>query len=210
MVSRRYIPDATLVATALAGRIDKLENRLTETSTDVAALGRGIADITTQLRALATTPPPSSTPRQARDADEEADGQPDWFSIEDPEDALLVLEELTAWLTYRLTHCGFAPAPPCWPLHPAAVTDLLALTEEHAAAYAGPTPTPVSEWLTRWLPATRDRFIAELGPCLAERGHRSDGHVYDTTDFDPFSAAAWWATDRNTPAATAFGLIELA
>jgi hypothetical protein len=94
-------------------------------------------------------------------------------------------------------------------LHPDVVTDLLALTSEREGAYTGPRPTPVSEWLARWLPATTTRIHAALRPCAQERGHVHNGITYDTTGFDPFSAGAWWATDRHIPAPEAFALTRL-
>jgi hypothetical protein len=105
-----------------------------------------------------------------------------------------------------LVHYGIALTMPCWSLHPTVVADLLALTHERDTAYTGPRPTPVSEWLTRWVPASRERISTSLTLCATFRGHREGMTSYDTTGFGPLSAAAWWAIDRHIPAARAFAL----
>jgi hypothetical protein len=210
-MTRRYTPTGDLLATVLAGRVDALENDLRQITGDVAAVGRGVTDLTIQIRHL--TPNLGSTDA-ADDAAADAAapvGQIDWFAA-DPEGqafAVDLLHDLIAWAESVGSWYGIDLAPPCWALHPTVVADLVALLAERDAAYANTKPTPVSEFLTRWLPATRDRIRDALGPCAAERGHRHDGRTYDITGFDQLSAATWWATDRATPAVQAFALPEL-
>jgi hypothetical protein len=211
LVSRRYLPAGELLAAALAGRIDSLERQLTQTARDVTALGRGLTDLTTQIRTLTTNTTanltsPAGSPPPAVVLEE---GQPDWFAVTDPDTARDLLTGLSGLVGAVLVHHGITLTVACWALHPDVVADLLALAAERDAAYTGPRPTPVSEWLSRWLPATTERITTALTGCVAERGHRDGGRVYDTTGFDPLSAAAWWAMDRHVPAAEAFALTRL-
>ena len=232
-MSRRYLPDPDALATALAGRVDTLEHQITQTSTDVATLARGVGDLTTQIRDLTTilTPPTNrqhppnpgqdpaapahdltstgTDPDDDGDGQEEVEGQPDWFTVTDPGVAQAILGTLTTWVQDVTTHYGLTLPSVCWALHPDVVADLLALHSERAGAYTGPRPTPVSEWLTRWLPATTERIHTALRACASERGHVHDGLTYDTTGFDPLSAGAWWALERHLPAPTAFALTRL-
>jgi hypothetical protein len=226
LVTRRYLPPDEQLAAVLAVRIDVLEGQTKKIRGDVAALTRGVSDLTGQIRRLTTLTTPASSaghggshggqddgndrPDDAGDDDEAGKtGQPDWFTVPDVETARTWLGGLTAWVGAVLTHHGVTLPVACWPLHPAVVVDLLALSQERAGAYGGDTPTPVSEWLSRWLPAAGDRITTALTGCAADRGHRHDGRVYDTTGFDPLSAAAWWVLDRDTPAPDAFALTPL-
>ncbi len=207
-MARKYLPEGELLAAALAGRVDATEHEVRKTSADVAALGRGLADLTAQIRTL-TTGGPVGTAGAVQDDDDQPAGQLDWFAVDDIETARAILTGLQDTVEAILTHHGISLDVPCWPLHPAVVVDLLALTAERDGAYTGPKPTPVSEWLTRWLPATTDRITAALATCLAEHGHRERPHLYDTTGFDPLSAAAWWARERHLTAPEAFALPRL-
>jgi hypothetical protein len=206
-VTRRYVPSGESLAAALAGRVDNLETEIRQTGADVASLTRGITDLTTQIRTLTTnTTSPAGLPA---DPDGEEDGQPDWFAVTDPDQARELLTGLVRLTDVVLSHHGITLTPACWPLHPTVVVDLLALACERSAAYAGERPTPVSEWLARWLPATTERISTALAGCVGERGHREGQHLYDTTGFDSLSAAAWWAIDRELPAPEAFALPRL-
>lgn len=210
-MSRRYDPDGTLLISSILARVDALEQTASAAAGDVSALGRSVADLTGQLRRLVETSP--SHPAAGRAAiahagtssagEDEAQPQWDWFAFTDPETvgllddpAQLALDMLMlADRAVRdvLGHYGITLPVACWSLHPTVVADLLALHAEREAAYAAPSPTAVSEWLTRWVPAGRDRISAAMAECAAERGHRHAGRTYDVRGFDPFSAAAWWA-----------------
>ncbi len=211
-MARKYLPEGELLAAALAGRVDATEHEVRKTSADVAALGRGLADLTAQIRTL-TTNGTGGTGTDSAAQDDDEDGRPagqlDWFAVDDVETARVILTGLQDTVEAVLTHHGISLDVPCWPLHPAVVVELLALVAERTGAYTGPKPTPVSEWLTRWLPATTERITAALATCLAEHGHRERPHLYDTTGFDPLSAAAWWARERHLPAPEAFALPRL-
>ena len=212
-MSLRTRPDPEDLATLLAGRVDTLEQQLGQITVDVAALGRGVGDLTTQIRKLTTTLTPDTTGPAgdpvAVDGDDEMDGQPDWFAVTDPDTALEILTVLTTWVQTIGRHHGITLPITCWVLHPHVVAALLALATERDHAYTGARPTPVSEWLTRWLPATATTISTGLAACVAVRGHWARGLTYDLTGFDPLSAGPWWATDRDTPAVTAFALPPL-
>ena len=214
-MSRRYVSDPDGLAAALAGRVDRLETDVRRTSDDLTALGRGVGQLTAQIRGLTTAtgndPGTSGGDTDPVPDEAEAESQPDWMGIEDVELAREWLTDLQSWLTYVARHHGLILSAPCWPLHPDVVALLLALQYERSAAYEGERPTPVTEWLTRWFPATSSAIETALSGCVAERGHRHAGHIYDTTDLDLAAVAAWWALDRHElPAVQALGLTRLA
>src|SRR5689334_19838006 len=86
---RRVVPDAGALSAALAGRVDGIERDLGELRGDVQALGRGLADLTGQLRRLASLDGmPAVGPTSTTDA---ADGEDD--GGRGGHDAALVLED---------------------------------------------------------------------------------------------------------------------
>ncbi len=157
---------------------------------------------------LASTPRPS-TGSTAAAASDSGKGQRDWLAVGDPAVARLWLHQADQFTRTVLAHHGFTASgalPSCWALHPGVVADLLALAGEHTAAYTGTKPTPVSEWLTRWLPAARERITTTLQACRNERAHHEAGRTWAHEDLDLDSVAIWWATDRDRPAHDAFQL----
>jgi hypothetical protein len=212
LVSRRYLPDPDALTAAIARRVDAIERDQATAAGEVTALGRGVAELTAEIRRLARlTPANDDTTENAADgtAEGEAPVQPDWLTVEDVETARIWLVELHRWVTEVLPGHGFTVTAPCWPLHPDVVAVLLALEVERETAYASDRPTPVTEWLTRWLPAATARIDTALAGCISERGHQHADAVYDATGLDPASVAAWWVTDRDTPAPDAFTLPRL-
>jgi hypothetical protein len=213
-MSRRYLPPDEALTGVLAGRVDALEHELRRNTGDVTALGRAVTDLTTQIRVLTTNLTPSS-PTSSSTVDDpgedakEVAGQPDWFAVTDPDDATTILTTLTTWVKDIGAHHGITLPAVCWPLHPDVVADLLALSTERDTAYTGPYTTPVSEWLTRWLPATTDRISTTLSGCVAVGGHRDHNRTYDATGLATYTIAAWWATNRHTPAPHALALPHL-
>jgi hypothetical protein len=212
-VSRRYLPAGDTLATLLAGRVDALEQQLAQNAGDVTALGRGVADLTTQIRQLTNTPAAGGSGDGGAGAEENGPaeeeppvGQPDWFTVTEPEDAIEILTTLTVWVQNIGAHHGIALPVACWGLHPDVVAALLALAAERDTAYTGPQPTPVSEWLARWLPAGVAAITTALACCTEARAHTEAGIAYSLAGFDPISAGPWWALDRITPAPTAFAL----
>ena len=216
-MSRQYRPAGDMLAAVLAGRVDALEQQLTQNAGDVTALGRGVADLTTQIRQLATTPAAGGSigvgsgddDQEEEEQDEPPVGQLDWFAVVEPEVAIGILTTLTAWVERIGAHHGIDLPVACWGLHPDVVAALLALAAERDTAYTGPQPTPVSEWLARWLPASITAVTAALAGCAEARGHSEAGIAYGLTGFDPVSAGPWWALDRTTPASVAFALPAL-
>lgn len=226
---RQSVPNTDRLVATLAGRVDTLETRLSaleELRTDVAALGRGVADVTAQLRALTAATngtiirsagqrdrEPSSTAAAAQETTtaEDGDGQADWLAVTDPVTAIGWLTAATAFVTDVLAPIGSAPGAPCWPIHPTTVVELLALLAEYRASYGGENPTPVCELLARWLPGTVARIDRDLSGCVADRGHRANGHLYDGSGLDPVLAARWWAEThgRDPDAVEAFALTRL-
>ena len=198
---RRYVPDPAALAAALAARVDTLERRLGKLETveaDVSALGRGISDLTGQVRALAnsaTAPPPTPGPATSTTAPAAADdeGQPDWMRVTDRTQAAAWLTGLDAWIGDVLRPLGGRVTAACWPLHPLVVVELLALAAEHDGAYAGAKTTPVSEWVARWLPGASARIARELDRCTVEGGHVANGRAYDVRGLGLHAIAAWWA-----------------
>jgi hypothetical protein len=209
VVNRRYSPDPDALAAALAARVDRLEHQARQTGTDLAAIGRGLADLTAQIRRLTDHDIPPTVGGDDEESVDEAGAQPDWMDVDDAETAHEWLTGLDDWLTDVAGHHGLTVPAGCWLLHPDVVALLLAVQGERETAYHGQRPTPVTEWLTRWLPATQAAISSALAGCVAERGHRAAGRTYDTTGLDAASVAAWWATDRHTPAEHAFALPAL-
>jgi hypothetical protein len=215
-MNRRYVPEPDAVLTVLAGRVDAVERqlrltdeRLAGVAEDVAALGRGMADLVAQIRQLGTSAPAAVvTPAGDDDVDEGelAEPQRDWMTVTDPVPAAQWLDELATWTTDVLAPHDAAPAAICWPLHPDVVAELMALQADRDAAYDGDRPTPVSEWLARWLPSASQRIGASLAHCIAERGHHADGRTYDATVLDLASVAGWWTEHRGRPAADVLAL----
>jgi len=114
------------------------------------------------------------------------------MTVADPDQAARWLTDATAWLGevgsgHRLD------LVPCWPLHPDVVAEVLALAETWRSAYQG-NPTDVAEWLTRWLPAAKDRISASLNRCQV--GHAINRTTYATDDLTPAAVATWWTGDR--------------
>jgi hypothetical protein len=231
---KRHTPDQGDVNTALAGRVDGIERRLgvvDDLRADVTALGRGVADLTAQVRALAATVTSTSIrtagarPTAHGDGGDPAGsdggpdgssdggngGQRDWLTVADPALAAGWLEDIAAWVDDVLHPLGLAPAATCWPLHPAVVVELLAATAERAAAYTGGSATPVSEWLARWQPGATARLGADLRACVEDRGHRTAGRTYAVPRLDPTAVARWWVDGRglDPDAVTAFTLTPL-
>ncbi|NLT55608.1 MAG: hypothetical protein GXX79_13815 [Actinomycetales bacterium] len=207
-MARRYLPGTdtgepgvvkavTGRLAVLSGRLDAVETVLEEHGKDLTALGRGLA-------ALRTTQPTTPAPTVGKTAGsggagdsgdgEGSEGPRCWMTVADPDQAARWLTDATAWLGevgsgHRLD------LVPCWPLHPDVVAEVLALAETWRSAYQG-NPTDVAEWLTRWLPAAKDRISASLNRCQV--GHAINRTTYATDGLTPDAVAHWWTTDRTT------------
>jgi hypothetical protein len=205
-----------LTATALR-RIDTVERELRTISQDMTALGRGVAELTAQIRRLtqAAGPPGAAPTGSASDTSPSAGGaaadpppgQRDWFAVADREAAECWLREagewaelILPWRGVKLTSIG------CWLIHPDVVEELLALTAQREDAFAGPKPAAVSEWLTRWQPSGIDRIRTSLTACRDANAHDHAGQLYDAGRVSHASAATWWISHRELPAHQALRL----
>jgi hypothetical protein len=131
-------------------------------------------------------------------AKKEQAGRPvDWLTIRDPKAAAEILTALVDWHTQLSPNLHVAIPYDCWPWHPLAVIETLALWDHHRYAYKGPAPS-VSDFLSRIVPGYRTRLKDRLltrGECTKEV-HTSGGASYS---FDPSMLAPyaeWWATSR--------------
>lgn len=135
-----------------------------------------------------------------------------WLTITDPAAARVALAELADWLTrvYLYYPGSLDSLGECWPWHPAAVEELLALRGSWLAAYASPDATPARalDWHDRHdrhLPGVHRRLRATLGDCSLtahRRGGRADQlrPALPATDaLDPL--AKWWDVSHGTTGA---------
>jgi hypothetical protein len=206
-------------------RVDARLAQVDQLSADVAAVGRGLAELTAQVRALNQTrhtgagPAPATgeddDPDQGGDVDEEGEHghlQPDWLTVTDPDLAGRWLADAAEFATQVLAHFPGTTLPACWPLHPAAVVDLIALNFQRAEAYRGETAAGVSEYQARWLPGAVRRLTAATANCANRLGHVEDKRVYQVPALDPHLVALWWIDSRSagSPApSVAFALTPL-
>jgi hypothetical protein len=194
-------------------RVDARLAQVDQMSADVAAVGRGLAELTAQVRALnesrhtVTAGPSPATVAGDTDGDPgdgaEPDGvdgllQPDWLTVTDPDLAGQWLADAAEFATAILAHFPGTPLPACWPLHPAAVVDLIALNFQRAEAYGGESAAGVSEFAARWLPGAVRRLSAVTASCANRFGHIEDKRVYQVPALDPFRVALWWIDSRST------------
>ncbi len=216
---RRPLVDLDALTTTAIRRIDVLDRDLKSLTQDVTALGRGVAELTGQIRRLTDgsgssggagggQPPTSTAPGgPGSPGAEPGPGQRDWFEVEDRDQAESWLADVAEWagriLPWRRLDLT---ATACWPIHPDVVEELLALTAQRDDAFAGAKPAAVSEWLTRWLPAGIDRIRTALAPCRDGGGHEHDGRLYDPAKVTRSTAAAWWTGHRDIPAHRALQL----
>ena len=211
---KKSIPDPNAVATALAGRLEQVEIRLTaleDVRQDVAALGRGLADVVAQVRALSdhTSRRIVAMPNQrtgngtdpsgdGASVDDESDGQPNWLTVTDAAAATQWLVDAVAFADDVLRPLGSAPPSACWLLHPVVVVEVIALQAQYRVAYTSENATEVSEVLSRWLPGAAGRIGKALSSCQSERAHRVDGRLFEIPHLDPVRVAAWWIESRGT------------
>ena len=234
---RRPVADPHAMLGAIAKRVDGTERDLAALRDDVTGLGRGVADIVAQLRRLTAGGPtrPDHAPAGPADADspvespetsdedddptprpaedDEEEGQRDWFAVTEPDVAHAWLVEAAEWAAHVPAWYGLdLQGVPCWPLHPAVVGDLLALAAQREHAHGRPDPTPVTEWVTRWLPAGIARIRTDVSACRRDAAHHTAGRLVDAADLTTpeglADVAAWWATARHVPAAEWLELLQ--
>ena len=217
--------------TALARRLDDVDTRLLQLDVltrDVAAIGRGLADLTAQVRALTEATnrgivtAPNRNPFPGGDGDAEAllsdDGageegtQPNWLTVTDPDLAGQWLADAMTFAEEVLARFPDTRLPACWPLHAIAVVEMVALRAQYATAYEAAHPGPVSELLGRWLPGTVRRLRKATGECERRAGHVEGRHVYQVPALDPGRVALWWVESRGSDptASVAFAMTRTA
>lgn len=207
-------------------RVDTRLAQVDQLSADVAAVGRGLAELTAQVRALnesrhtgGANPAAATGEDGDSDPDDDADPdgmdgvlQPDWLTVTDPDLAGQWLADAAEFATAILAHFPGTPLPACWPLHPAAVVDLIALNLQRGHAYGVESPSEVSEFQARWLPGAVRRLTAVTASCEKRFGHVEDKRVYQVPPLDPYRVALWWIDSRSSGRPTpseAFSLVPL-
>ncbi len=219
---KSHDPHPDTPAATLRRRLDGVDKRLATLDTltaDVAALGRGLAELTALVRGLTQTPgratddtaaEPDAT--EAGDSDEqEGHGQPNWLTVTDPELAALWLSDAAGFAADVLARFPDSRLPACWMLHPVAVTELVGLHLQYVDAYTAQEPGAVSELLGRWLPGAVVRLKRVTQQCEVRAGHVEGKHVYTVARLDPGRVALWWLDSRTSglPASEAFCLTPI-
>jgi hypothetical protein len=216
-------PDLASFVNGLGRRLDAVDTHLVRVDTrlaqvdqvaaDVAALGRGLSELTAQVRALnesrqtATGGTPAAAGGTADGEDDPQDGaepdgadgvlQPDWLTVTDPDLAGQWLADAAEFASTILAHFPGTTLPACWPLHPAAVVDMIALNLQRGDAYGIEGSSGVSEFQGRWLPSAVRRLTAVTASCEKRFGHVEDKRVYQVGDLDPYRVALWWIDSRD-------------
>ncbi|MPZ24991.1 MAG: hypothetical protein GEV12_00680 [Micromonosporaceae bacterium] len=191
---------------ALATEVEQLQRRLeshqdgirqAQESADHAH--RVLIDIVDRVQAIADQ-------HTTNGADPAAGAPASWLTLTDPATARVALADLADWLTHVYLHYpgSLDSLGECWPWHPAAIEELLALRGGWLAAYTGPdaTPTRALDWHDRHLPGVQRRLRTALSDCsLAahRRGGRAD-HLRPTLSAADAldQLAQWWATSHGT------------
>lgn len=218
----RNEPDPAAFVEGLGRRLDAVDTHLVTVdyrlaavdrlSADVAAVGRGMAELTAQVRALnesraggvgpgTVLPGPGDPDGDPADEGGAADPgylQPDWLTVTDPDLAGQWLGDAAEFAARILAQFPGPTLPACWPLHPAAVVEMIALNLQHGDAYGVENPSGVSELLARWLPGAVRRLKTVTASCGNRNGHVEGKRVYQVPHLDPYRVALWWIDSRST------------
>ena len=196
-------------------RVDARLVQVDQVAADVAALGRGLAELTAQVRALNESRPtvtgaaPAGAGGDDPDADPDDGSEPDegvqrdWLTVTDPDLAGQWLADAAEFASGVLPRFPGTALPGCWPLHPAAVVEMIALNAQWVDAYHAEAPAAVSELLARWLPGAVRRLKAATSSCANRDGHVEGKRVHQVGDLDPYRVALWWIDSRDTGSPTA-------
>jgi hypothetical protein len=144
-------------------------------------------------------------------AEKKAKGQRNWFRVKEADTAAKWLTELQEWLDTEFVYIAVR-VPACWPWHPAAVADLLALQDHYNEAYKGSTAASVTDLWARALDATKKRLAEPevLGRCAVDLAADEWVHKHcrdlgsgkknidaaGTTALIP-TYAAWWVSGKD-------------
>jgi hypothetical protein len=161
---------------------------------------RVLVDIVDRVKEIADRPAPAGP---------ETAAPVSWLTIEDHAAAHAALSNLVDWLQRVYVHYPGAADSlgECWPWHPTAVEELLALRAAWHAAYTNPDATPARaiDWHDRHLSGVTRRLRATLCDCSIA-AHRPGGRADHTRPRVPAVDAAgeiaeWWTTTHGTTAA---------
>jgi hypothetical protein len=116
--------------------------------------------------------------RIAKIEERKAKGQPNWMTVRDPGLAGEWLQAVASW--HDDIYCRLekgAGLPECWPWHPVAVVNLLALFTHYVNAYKSSAPAAVLDLYGRYWPDARSRMTGELDKCRGG-AHQQDGREW--------------------------------
>ena len=194
---------------ALAAQVERLQRQLdtqqqqiTHAQESADHAHRVLVDIVDRVKAIA-----DHTARQ-QPATKPA-GPVSWLTIEDTDAARTLLADLVDWLTRVYAHYPGAvdALGECWPYHPTAVEELLALRAGWHAAYTSPDATAARalDWHDRHLSGTLRRLRAALADCSLP-AHQPGGRADQPRPTIPATGhldqlAEWWATSHGTTGA---------
>lgn len=187
-------PPVEDVVRSMVAKLLTVEQRTTEVESSLITLATDLETVGKVIGKILETP----------DSDDEPKGQRDWLTVTDAGTARKWLHAATEWLS-TIGAAEQINLPACWPLHPLAVAEIIALAAERAAAYKSPAPLASIDYLGRCLPGARGRLAHMFAECT--RGvhvHGSTQWTVRADDIDTDQVATWWATDRDRPAPEAF------
>lgn len=134
--------------------------------------------------------------------EEEEETQRDWYTVKDVKVATEWLETLQEWVDSRLSRRWQGIMPECWPWHPNAVEELLAIEATQRAGHEGSSAVAVQDYLTRWLPTALDRLADEMEDCEGLEHLDSRKRAWTLTTPRRFlDIAHWWIYSRDEDAA---------
>jgi hypothetical protein len=188
---------------ALRRQVDIQQRDLVQAQESADHAHRVVVEIVDRVKAIADR-------QAAQNERDPAVGAPiSWLSIEDPASARLALGELADWLTRVYVHYpgSIDSLGECWPWHPAAVEELLALRGAWLAAYTSPDASAARavDWHDRHLPGVQRRLRTALGDCSLAAHHRG-GRADQLRPTIPAVAALdqladWWTASHGTTGA---------
>lgn len=126
---------------------------------------RGVAKLSSVLEGLARQQ--STGAEDAGGEDDQAEPIPCWLTINDPEQALHLLADLSQWITAIYGKYPDGNLKGCWQHHPNVVEELQALRNAWLSAYQGSRSSAraVMDWHNFDRPNTAKRITQSLSTC---------------------------------------------
>ncbi|MPZ64549.1 MAG: hypothetical protein GEU83_03190 [Pseudonocardiaceae bacterium] len=194
---------------ALARDVERTTRRISAVEASVEQLQTTTGDLHGLVQQLADGVT-ALAPADEDDGQEAPRRLPSWLTVEDPQIAAGMLDDLTGWLgtVYQQYQGGVLPS--CWLWHPAVVEELWWLRQAHRAAYDGRDANwrDVGDWHDRQRPGVARRIREAIGGCELAR-HVTGGDRAQPTDPTTVPLAAHhqqlaqqWATARRPPEPT--------